>query len=127
MTTVVILEPMHALLILWDLSTGSKVTVAELRTYIREESMARFRRVEGLRQKTWLSNAERGEWGALYLFETRAQADEVVAHVMEGRVVQLTGLRPEVRRFDVEAVVEGRHSGFDLLSSGLALESAQAE
>ena len=127
MTTGAILVAMHALLILWDLSAGSKVNADELRTYIREESMARFRQVEGLRQKTWISNAETGAWGALYLFETKAQADEVVAHVMEGRVVQLTGLRPEVRRFEVEAVVEGRHSGLDLLASGLALEDVPVE
>jgi hypothetical protein len=118
---------MYALLVLWDLSAGSKASIEELRTYIREESMARFRQVEGLRQKTWISNDETGEWGALYVFETKEQADEIVAHVMEGRVVQLTGLRPIVRRFRVEAVIEGRHSGVDLLTSGLALERAPAE
>lgn len=118
---------MHALLILWDLSAGSKMNVNELRRYIRDESMARFRQVEGLRQKAWISNAEAGRWGAFYLFETSEQADEVVAHVMEGRVVQLTGLRPTVERFDVEAVVEGRHGGTDLLNSGLAWELAPAE
>lgn len=117
----------HALLILWDLSGGSKIGLDGLRRYIREESIERFRQVEGLRQKAWISNPETMHWGAFYLFETRAQADAVVAHVGEGRVVQLTGLQPTVERFDVEAVVEGRHTGTDLFKAGLALERAAAD
>ena len=117
---------MHALLVIWDLSKGSNASIEELRTYIREESMARFRQVEGLRQKTWISNPETQHWGAVYLFERREQADEVVAHVNEGRVVQLTGLKPTIERFDVEAVIEGRHSGTDLLTSGLVVEQARS-
>ncbi|HEY5476092.1 MAG TPA: YdhR family protein [Tepidiformaceae bacterium] len=113
---------MHALVVIWDLSAGSKISMEGLREYIRDESMTRFRQVEGLRQKTWISNPETGRWGAVYLFEKREQADDVVAHVNEGRVVQLTGLTPSIERFDVEAVIEGKHSGIDLLTSGLAVE-----
>ena len=111
---------MRAVIVLWDLSTGSKVTFAELRRYLREESIPRFRQVEGLRQKTWISDPATGGWGAMYLFETREQADDLVAHIGGGKVVELTGLQPTVREFDVEAVVEGRHAGTDLLGSGLA-------
>jgi hypothetical protein len=117
---------MHALIVTWDLSAGSKISIEKLREYIRDESMARFRQVEGLRQKTWISNADTQCWGAVYLFERRDQADEVVAHVNEGRVVQLTGLKPSIERFEVEAIIEGQHSGVDLLASGLAVEQAGA-
>ncbi len=111
---------MRALIVLWDLSAGSKATFAELRRYLREESIPRFRQLEGLRQKTWISNPATGLWGAMYLFDTREQADELVAHISGGRVVELTGLQPAVQEFDVEAVVEGRHAGTDLLGAGLA-------
>lgn len=115
---------MHALIVTWDLSAGSKVSIEKLREYIRDESMARFRQVVGLRQKTWISNPETQKWGAVYLFERREQADDVVAHVNTGRVVQLTGLKPTIERFEVEAVIEGVHSGVDLLTIGLAVEQA---
>jgi trans-2,3-dihydro-3-hydroxyanthranilate isomerase len=117
---------MHALIVTWDLSAGSKVSIEKLREYIRDESMARFRQVVGLRQKTWISNPETQQWGAFYLFERREQADNIVAHVNAGRVAELTGLKPTIERFEVEAVIEGQHSGVDLLSSGLAVERAGA-
>lgn len=111
----------YAVLVLWDLSTGSKMSITELRTYIREESMARFREMPGLRQKTWISDDASKRWGALYIFETRAQADDLVGHIATGRVARMTGLQPAVQQFEVEAVVEGQHSGVDLLTSGRAL------
>jgi len=113
---------MRAVIVLWDLSSGSKVTFEELRRYLREESMPRFRQVEGLRQKTWISNPATGSWGAMYLFETKEQADDLVAHIGGGQVVKLTGLQPRVQQFDVEAVIEGHHTGTDLLRAGLAWE-----
>lgn len=114
-------RPMRAVLVLWDLSSGSKASFEELREYLRSESIARFSSMEGLRQKTWVSNPETGRWGAMYLFDTREQADELVAHIATGKVVQLTGLAPAtVEQFDVEAVTEGKHAGSDLLSVGLA-------
>jgi len=112
---------MNGLLVLWDLSKGSKASFETLREYLREESMPRFRKMAGLRQKTWISNPETGKWGALYLFETREQAQGVIDHLPESRVVELTGKLPTWELFDVEAVVEGEHSGSDLLTTGLAL------
>jgi hypothetical protein len=112
---------MHGLLVLWDLSAESKVSFEELRQYLRDESITRFRQMTGLRQKTWISNSDTGKWGALYLFETQEQAQAVIDHLPESRVVELTGLRPSWELFEVEAVVEGQHSGGDLLAAGLAL------
>ena len=115
---------MRAVLVLWGLSTGSKVTFEELREYLRGESIDRFSGMAGLRQKTWISNPVTGHWGALYLFDTREQADELVGHIASGKVVQLTGLTPvTIEQFDVEAVTEGKHSGRDLLGVGLARQA----
>lgn len=111
---------MHALLVLWDLSQGSNATFEELRTYLQEQSIARFEQMAGLRQKTWISSTESGRWGALYLFEQREQAQAVIDHLAESPVVAKTGVRPTHELFEVEAVVEGKHSGVDLLTAGLA-------
>jgi hypothetical protein len=112
---------MRAVLVLWDLSSGSQASFEQLRDYLRSESIARFSEMAGLRQKTWISNPETGHWGALYLFETAEQANGLVSHIASGRVVQLTGLTPAtVEQFDVEALTEGNHSGTDLMSAGLA-------
>ena len=113
---------MRAVLVLWDLSCGSKVSFEELRQYLRDESIAMFGQLAGLRQKTWISNPETGRWGALYLFDEREQADALVGRIDRGRVVALTGLVPDVQAFDLEAVVEGKHAGRDLLEAGLARE-----
>lgn len=118
---------MRAVLILWDLSTGSRVTFEELRDYLRNESIARFSAMPGLRQKTWISNPGTGLWGAMYLFDKAEQAQELVSHIATGRVAQLTGLAPAiVEQFDVEAVTEGQHAGDDLLAVGLAREGEGA-
>ncbi|MGE3961026.1 MAG: YdhR family protein [Dehalococcoidia bacterium] len=110
---------MHALLVLWDL-TDSNATFEELREYLADRSIPRFEQMAGLRQKTWISSPETRRWGALYLFETREQAQAVIDHLPESPVVEITGTLPSYERFDVEAVVEGQHSGIDLLASGLA-------
>lgn len=110
---------MHALLVLWDL-TDSPATFEELRDYLVERSIPRFEQLEGLRQKTWISAPESRRWGALYLFEERSQAQAVLDHLAESPVVEITGKLPSYELFDVEAVVEGQHSGIDLLTTGLA-------
>lgn len=113
-------KPLTALLVLWDLSSGSNATFEDLRGYLRDRSIPRFEQLEGLRQKTWISDPASGKWGALYLFEERGQAQAVVDHLGESPVVGLTGRMPVAQMFDVEAVVEGQHSGVDLLGAGLA-------
>ena len=114
------MKPLTALLVLWDLSRGSNATFEELRTYLRERSIPRFEQLDGLRQKTWISDPASGKWGALYLFDERGQAQAVIDHLGESPVVALTGRTPTAQLFDVEAVVEGQHSGIDLLVAGLA-------
>ncbi len=113
-------KPLTALLVLWDLSAGSDATFEELRDYLRERSIPRFEQLDGLRQKTWISDPASGKWGALYLFDERGQAQAVIDHLSASPVVTLTGRTPTAQLFDVEAVVEGQHSGVDLLIAGLA-------
>ncbi len=113
-------RPLTALLVLWDLSGCRATMFDELRDYLRERSIPRFEALEGLRQKTWISSPTTGKWGALYLFDRRDQAQGVIDHLGESPVVALVGSLPTAELFDVEAVVEGRHSGLDLLVAGLA-------
>jgi hypothetical protein len=117
---------MFALLVFWDLDDTAKVGREGLRDYLRERSMPRFREIEGLRQKVWLSQPG-GKWGALYLFETQEARSQVIEHLGESPVVELTGKQPTWEAFDVEAVVEGKHGGSDLLTSGLAIAAAKAQ
>ncbi len=112
--------PLTALLVFWDLSQGSNATFEELRDYLLETSIPRFERLEGLRQKTWISDPASGKWGALYLFDQRSQAQAIIDHLPESPVVALTGRTPTAQLFDLEAVVEGQHAGVDLLLAGLA-------
>lgn len=111
---------MYALLVTWDLSSGSNASFEELRAYIAERSIPRFEQMLGLRQKTWVSDPLAQRWGAMYLFEERDQAQAVIDHLPSSPVVELTGLMPTYEVFDVEAVVEGRHAGTDLRTAGLA-------
>jgi hypothetical protein len=117
---------MFGLLVFWDLAEGAATDREGLRDYLRERSIPRFREMEGLRQKVWLSQPD-GKWGALYLFETEAAREAVIAHLDESPVVELTGKRPTWERFDVEAVVEGKHAGSDLLSAGLAVADGEEQ
>src|SRR5205085_914698 len=47
-------------LVLWSLA-DSKTTIAELRRYLRDESVEEFEQVSGLRFKAWISDDEQRE------------------------------------------------------------------
>ena len=51
---------MFGLTVRWSLEDAPKGTLKALRTYIEEESFAKFAGLEGLRVKTW--RARKGEW-----------------------------------------------------------------
>lgn len=115
---------MYALIVLWDLSAGTRMRIDELRTYIREESLAKFSALPEMRQKVWISNQETGRWGAFYLFETRAAAEAQARTVTKPEL--MTGVVPTVEIFEMEAAVEGVHEGKDLLASGLVWSNLPA-
>jgi len=105
-------------LVLWSLA-DSKTTIAELRRYLRAESVDAFEDVPGLRFKAWISDEVTERWGAIYLFESAEAAEQE----LPTRARELIGKDPDVAElFDVEATVEGRFAVEQLSRLGLAFE-----
>jgi hypothetical protein len=105
--------------VLWSLA-DSKTTIAELRRYLRDESVDAFSDVPGLRLKAWISDEGTERWGAVYLWESpeAAQAE------LPSRARELIGKEPDiVEEFDVEATVEGLFEEEELARRGLAFEA----
>jgi putative monooxygenase ydhR len=105
-------------IVLWSLA-DSKTTIGELRRYLRDESVDEFAAVPGLRFKAWISDETTERWGAFYLWESRAAAEEE----LPGRARELIGRDPDlVEEFDVEATIEGQFDVEELSRLGLAFE-----
>jgi hypothetical protein len=107
---------MIALLVLFDL-THSSIGLDALRSGI-SESLERYRELDGLRQKVYLSAAS-DTFGGFYLFES----EEALASALPrlgAATQQRTGVVPRILRFDVDAIVEGRHTTPDLTRAGRA-------
>jgi hypothetical protein len=105
-------------LVLWNLA-DSKTTVAELRRYLRDESVDQFADVPGLRFKAWVSDEATERWGAIYVWESREAADQA----LPGRARELIGKPPDIgEEFDVEATIEGAYALEELSRRGLAFE-----
>jgi hypothetical protein len=105
-------------IVLWSLA-DSKTTIAELRRYLRDESVDAFADVPGLRFKSWISDEATERWGAVYLFESAEAAHQP----LPSRARELIGKEPDlVEEFDVEATIEGRFEEDDLSRLGLAFE-----
>ncbi|WP_237320613.1 YdhR family protein [Streptomyces sp. JJ36] len=113
---------MKAVVAWWDLpGPDSGRTVAALRGFLRNEAVPRFAEFPGLRLKFWISDAERGRWGAVFLWESEAAARQP----LPTRAAEILGSPPtSVHRFDVEAAVEGVHTTPDLTGLGLAFAAA---
>ena len=107
---------MKATLSWWDLA-GSHQTIDSLRVYLREEGVEPWERVEGLRLKFWISDRGTDRWGAVMLWDSDA---DLTAPMPPNRATELIGYPPTDRMAtDVEALVEGVHSG-PLAERGLA-------
>jgi Putative mono-oxygenase ydhR len=105
-------------LVLWNLA-DSKTTIAELRRYLRDESVDAFEDVPGLRFKAWISDEASERWGAVYVWESREAAEQE----LPSRARELIGKDPDLgEEFDVEATVEGRYAIEELSRRGLAFE-----
>jgi len=105
-------------LVLWNLA-DSKTTIEELRRYLRDESVDAFEDVPGLRFKAWISDEVSERWGAVYLWESREDAEQE----LPSRARELIGKEPDIgEEFDVEATVEGRFLVEELSRRGLAFE-----
>jgi hypothetical protein len=102
-------------IVLWSLA-DSKTTVAELRRYLRDESVDAFARVPGLLFKAWLSDEGGERWGAVHVWESADAADQP----LPSRVRELIGRDPDVVEvFDLEATVSVAP---ELARLGLAFE-----
>ena len=104
--------------VLWSLA-DSDVTIADLRRYLREESVAQFSEVPGLLFKAWISDDATERWGAVYLWESVEASEQE----LPSRARELIGKDPDVIEiFDLEAtclrVRPARASRPGLLSVG---------
>ena len=61
--------------VLWNLA-DTTTSVEELRDYLRDEAVDAFETVRGILFKAWISDAAGERWGAIYLFESAAAADQ---------------------------------------------------
>jgi hypothetical protein len=105
-------------IVLWSLA-DSRTTVGELRRYLQDESVDAFSGVEGLRLKLWIADETTERWGAVYLWESREEAQQE----LPSRARELIGKAPDVvEEFDLEASVEGRFLTEQLSRLGLAFE-----
>jgi hypothetical protein len=105
-------------LVLWNLA-DSKTTIEELRRYLRDESVDAFEDVPGLRFKAWISDEVSERWGAVYLWESREDAEQE----LPSRAREMIGKEPDIgEEFDVEATIEGQFLVQALSRRGLAFE-----
>jgi hypothetical protein len=88
-------------LVLWNLA-DSLTNIGELRRYLRDESVPEFEKIPGLLFKAWISDEATERWGAIYLWESRAAAEQE----LPSRARELIGKDPEIAEFfDLEATV----------------------
>jgi hypothetical protein len=87
--------------VLWNLA-DTATSVEELRDYLRDEAVDAFAEVAGLLFKGWISDAIGERWGAVYVFESTAAAEQP----LPSRARELIGKDPEIAEvFDLEASV----------------------
>lgn len=110
---------MHVSVVLWDLRR-SDATIDDLREYLRDYAVDAYSTLKGLRLKAWVSNEERGLWGAVYLWD----APEDFAGIFTvSRAAEIIGYPPTtIGSFALEAIAEGVSEHRVLSGLGLALE-----
>lgn len=87
--------------VLWNLA-DSQTNVAELRRYLQDEAVDAFVGVGGLLFKGWISDEGGERWGAVYVFESAAAAEQP----LPSRARELIGKDPDIAEvFDLEASV----------------------
>jgi hypothetical protein len=87
--------------VLWNLA-DTLTSVAELRDYLRDEAVDAFAEVPGILFKGWISDELGERWGAVYLFESAAAAEQP----LPSRARELIGKDPDIAEvFDLEASI----------------------
>ncbi len=115
---------MYALILNWDLSQKPKEIFKTLRAYIKNESWKRYKNKEGLIQKTWYSSEETGQFGAIYLWETKDAMEEELRTMY--RIKSMTGIDPTIERLNIEAIQEGKHNIEKLTEIGLVWKNKES-
>lgn len=102
---------MFGLTVRWSLQDAPKGTLKALRSYVEDESYAKFAGLEGLRVKTW--RARKGEWfEGSYVFvsdEARAKFQEdFEKRAAESPGSSIVGSAPiSIEACEIVAVVRG--------------------
>lgn len=105
-------------LVLWNLA-DSDATIADLRSYLRDESVDRFSSVPGLLLEAWVSDDATERWGAVSVWESQESSEQE----LPSRARELIGKGPDVvETFDLEATTS-LAPGLDRL--GLAFSGFQ--
>jgi hypothetical protein len=88
-------------IVIWSL-VDSPTSVAELREYLRDESVPQFEHVDGLLFKAWFGDEATERWGAVYVWESLEAAEQE----LPSKARELIGKDPDiVEVFDLEATV----------------------
>ncbi|MBN2547236.1 MAG: YdhR family protein [Spirochaetes bacterium] len=109
---------MYILILNWDLKKKDKKIFLILRKYIADESWKRYENKKGLIQKVWYSNEDTGQFGGIYIWETKESMDEEIRTMY--RVKAMTGVDPSISKYNVEAIQEGDNNIEKLTAIGLA-------
>ncbi|MDR3080565.1 MAG: hypothetical protein LBV60_06490 [Streptomyces sp.] len=94
---------MYVSIVLWNLK-NSKATVESLREYLRDYAVDAFSTLRGMKLKAWFADAEKGYWGAVYLWDGVNMQDPLSV----SKAIELIGYPPTTTSvFAVEAIAEG--------------------
>ncbi|ANZ17181.1 hypothetical protein ACH4YO_24215 [Streptomyces noursei] len=111
---------MYVSIVLWNLK-NSKATVEDLREYLRDYAVDAFSTLKGMRMKTWFADAERGYWGAVYLWDGVNMQNPLSV----SRAIDIIGYPPtSTSVFAVEAIAEGDSVIESFAGIGRAFEEA---
>ncbi|MEU7027770.1 hypothetical protein AB6O49_26900 [Streptomyces sp. SBR177] len=113
---------MYVSIVLWNLK-NSKATVESLREYLRDYAVDAFSTLRGMKLKTWFADAEKGYWGAVYLWDGVNMQDPLSV----SKAIELIGYPPTTTSvFAVEAIAEGISVIDSFAGIGRAFEEQQA-
>ncbi|MFG2092761.1 hypothetical protein [Streptomyces sp. NPDC048612] len=113
---------MYISIVLWNLEK-SDATVESLREYLRDYAVDAYSTLKGMRMKTWFADAEKGYWGAVYLWDGVNMENPLSV----SRAIELIGYPPTTTSvFAVEAIAEGVSVIESFAGVGRAFEEASA-
>ncbi|MFF8599699.1 hypothetical protein ACF065_12070 [Streptomyces sp. NPDC015232] len=114
---------MYVSIVLWNLK-NSKATVESLREYLRDYAVDAFSTLRGMKLKTWFADAEKGYWGAVYLWDGVNMQDPLSV----SKAIELIGYPPTTTSvFAVEAIAEGISVIDSFAGIGRAFEEQQPD